>query len=116
VRHGGVVVVSAISPYRDAREAARAAVGPGRFVEVFVDTPPDVCEARDPKGLYRRARLGELPGFTGVDDPYERPEAPDVVLDTVTTSAAENVGTVLAHLRERGYGVDAPGAGASPPK
>jgi bifunctional enzyme CysN/CysC len=79
---GVVAIVPAISPYLAGRAAVRArhAAAGLRFIEVFVDTPLRECEARDPKGFYARARSGELPGFTGVDDPYERPDAADVVL------------------------------------
>jgi len=79
---GAIAVVPVISPYRASREAARAAVEAAglRFVEVFVDTPIELCEQRDPKGLYRKARAGEITGFTGIDDPYEAPEAAEVVL------------------------------------
>jgi adenylylsulfate kinase-like enzyme len=79
---GVIALVPVISPFRDAREAVRGAhdVADLRFVEVFVDTPLDECERRDPKGLYAKARRGELPGFTGIDSPYEPPVAPELVL------------------------------------
>jgi sulfate adenylyltransferase len=86
VRHGGVAICAAISPYRATRDAVRAmidAVQPGGFVEVFVDTPIEECERRDVKGLYAQARAGKLTGFTGIDDPYEAPLAPEVTLDTL---------------------------------
>jgi len=95
VRHGGVVICAAISPYQATRDEVRAMVGTNRFVEVFVDTPLEVCESRDPKGLYAKARRGELRGFTGVDDPYERPEAPEITLDTVAQTVEENVRAIL---------------------
>lgn len=79
---GLIVIASFISPYRRERSLARSIVGPSRFVEVYVNTPVAVCEARDPKGLYRRARAGELRGFTGVDAPYEPPASPSIVVDT----------------------------------
>ena len=75
-RNGILVLVAAISPYRNVRDAVHQKIG--RFLEVFVDAPLAVCEQRDPKGLYRKARRGELPGFTGIDDPYEEPLIPDV--------------------------------------
>lgn len=78
---GLIVLVSLISPYRADRDNARTIMGPERFIEVFVDTPLEVCEKRDPKGLYRKARAGELPQFTGIDAPYEEPESPDISLD-----------------------------------
>ncbi len=92
---GRVAVVTTISPYREGRAAARALVG-RRFVEVHVDAPLDVCEARDPKGLYRRARRGELTGLTGVDDPYEPPQAPELRVATVDEDPARCVERVLA--------------------
>jgi adenylyl-sulfate kinase len=85
VRHGGIAVCAAISPYRETRERVRGmieAVRPGAFVEVFVDTSLAECERRDVKGLYAKARRGELTGFTGIDDPYEPPAQPEVRLDT----------------------------------
>jgi adenylylsulfate kinase len=75
-RNGILVLVAAISPYRTVREEVRQKIG--RFLEVFVDAPLAICEERDPKGLYRKARRGELKGFTGIDDPYEAPQVPDV--------------------------------------
>ncbi len=94
---GLVALVPVISPYRADRRRARAAHEAAgiRFVEVFVDTPLEVCERRDPKGLYRRARSGELSGFTGIDAPYERPEAPELVLATHLTSTAKAAQQVL---------------------
>jgi adenylyl-sulfate kinase len=77
VRHNGVAVCAAISPYRITRAECRAMVGPENFIEVFVDTPIDACEARDTKGMYALARAGKMTGFTGVDDPYEPPESPE---------------------------------------
>ena len=78
---GLIVVVCAISPYRSDRELARALFADGEFIEIFVDTPLETCEARDPKGLYRKARAGEIPNFTGISAPYERPASPEVHLD-----------------------------------
>jgi sulfate adenylyltransferase len=78
-------------------------VGPDRFVEVFVDTPIEVCEQRDIKGLYAKARRGEVKGFTGVDDPYEAPHNPELVLDTVRQGVEENARRILGHLVERGF-------------
>ena len=79
---GLVVIVSLISPFRAERADARAIVGDIPFLEVFIDTPLSVCEARDPKGLYDQARAGKIPNFTGIDSPYEVPEAPELRLDT----------------------------------
>jgi sulfate adenylyltransferase len=78
-------------------------VGDERFIEVFVDTPIDVCEQRDVKGLYARARRGQITGFTGVDDPYETPVNPEITLDTVTFTAEENARKIAAFLEEQGY-------------
>jgi bifunctional enzyme CysN/CysC len=101
---GLVVSVPVISPYRAGRDHARAIHEASGlvFLEVFVDTPLAVCETRDPKGLYRRARAGELTGLTGVDDPYEPPPAPDLVLRTADTTPADAAGTVLDALAARG--------------
>ena len=96
VRHGGVAVCAAISPYRAARDECRGMVGGDRFIEAFVDTPLAVCEARDPKGLYAQARRGEVRGFTGLDDPYEPPLTPELVLTTTDASALDNARRVAA--------------------
>lgn len=103
VRHGGTVICAAVSPYRATRNDVRSLVGADRFVEVFVDTPLDVCEARDVKGMYAQARRGEIAGFTGIDDPYEAPEAPELTLDTVACSAEANAGRIMGWLAERGW-------------
>ena len=103
VERGGVAVCAAISPYRAARGSVRAMVGAGRFIEVFVDTPLAVCEARDPKGLYARARAGELSGFTGVDDPYEAPASPELTLDTVSRPAECNARRIAGYLAGAGF-------------
>ena len=89
VKHGGTVVVAAIAPYEKAREEARTLVEQhGRFVLVHLATPIEVCEQRDVKGLYAKARSGEIPVFTGVSDPYEPPARAEVVIDTSVTAAA----------------------------
>jgi sulfate adenylyltransferase len=102
VRHGGVTVCAAISPYRATRNDVRNLVGAG-FIEVFVDTPLEVCEDRDTKGLYARARAGEIKSFTGIDDPYEAPESPEIALDTVTYTPAENAQKIIEYLAEKGF-------------
>lgn len=102
-RHGGAVICAAISPYRAARNACRKLVGEDRFFEVFVDTPLEVCEQRDTKGMYARARRGEITGFTGIDDPYEPPEMPDVHLTTTTTTPEECAWRIVSLLQERGF-------------
>jgi bifunctional enzyme CysN/CysC len=103
MNEAGLLVVTAfISPYQADRAMARDIIGPDRFVEVFVDAPLAVCEARDPKGLYRQARRGELPAFTGVSDPYEAPAAPDLRLATDALEAPAAVDRLLEVLEQRG--------------
>lgn len=99
---GMIVLVSFISPFRAERALARGIVAEDEFCEVFVDTPLAVAEQRDPKGLYAKARRGELPNFTGIDSPYERPEHPEVRLDTTALTAEEAADTVLTKLTELG--------------
>ncbi len=103
VRHHGIAICAAISPYRATRDQVRAMVGPERFFEVFVDTPLDVCEHRDTKGMYARARRGEIATFTGVNDPYEPPVAPEVTLETVRVTPEHNARVLISLLAERGY-------------
>ena len=103
VRHGGVVLCAAVSPYRATRNDVRSMVGAEQFVEVFVDTPIEVCEQRDAKGMYAKARRGEIKGFTGIDDPYEPPDNPEITLNTVTHSAQQNAQRIAAHLIELGF-------------
>jgi sulfate adenylyltransferase len=101
VRHGGIVVCAAISPYRATRNDVRNMVGEG-FIEVFVDTPLEVCEARDAKGMYAKARAGEIKGFTGIDDPYEAPLNPEIVLETVNATPEDNAAKIIDYLMQRG--------------
>ncbi len=103
VRHGGTVICAAVSPYRATRNDVRRMVGQDHYVEVFVDTPLEVCEQRDTKGLYTRARRGEITGFTGIDDPYEAPRHPEVRIETLEHTAEENARRILAYLLERGF-------------
>jgi sulfate adenylyltransferase len=103
VRHGGVVVCAAISPYRATRNEVRQMIGAEHFVEVFVDTPLDVCEERDAKGMYAAARRGEITGWTGIDDPYEEPEHAEIVLDTVLHTAEANARRIIDHLQADGF-------------
>jgi sulfate adenylyltransferase len=103
VQHHGVAICAAFSPYRTARNEVRQMVGEDRFIEVFVDTPIEVCEQRDMKGLYAKARRGELKGFTGVDDPYEPPVDPELHVSTVGISAEENARQIVAYLVGRGF-------------
>jgi adenylyl-sulfate kinase len=99
VRHGGTVVVAAIAPYEQAREDARSLVEEhGRFVLVHLATPLEVCEQRDVKGLYARARAGEIAQFTGVSDPYEPPARAEVVVDTSVTPLEESVRLIRAAM------------------
>jgi len=100
-RNGVAVLVAAVSPYKEAREAARETIG--AFVEVHVAPPLGVCIARDTKGLYAKARAGELPELTGVGDPYEAPDAPELTIDTSTIDVAASVQQVRAKLVELGY-------------
>jgi sulfate adenylyltransferase len=109
VRHGGLVICAAVSPYRATRNDVRGMLAPGHFVEVFVDTPLDVCEARDVKGMYAKARRGEIKDFTGIDDPYEPPLHPELTLDTATATPEDNARRILAYLAEHGF-VAAPAA------
>ena len=97
-RHGGVAVCAVVSPYRTVRNDVRNMVGDNNFVEVFVDTPIEVCEQRDGKGLYAKARAGEIKGFTGIDDPYEKPVSAEIVLDTVASSPEENARSIIDYL------------------
>jgi sulfate adenylyltransferase len=103
VQHGGVVICAAVSPYRVTRNDVRNLVGSEHFVEVFVDTPLEVCEERDTKGMYAKARRGEIKDFTGIDDPYERPDHPEITLDTVTHTPENNARLILQHLMQRGF-------------
>ena len=103
VRHGGVAICAAVSPYRATRNDVRNMVGADRFIEVFVNTPLDVCEQRDTKGIYAQARRGEIKHFTGIDDPYEAPAQPEIVLDTVTSTAEENARAILGQLIAKGF-------------
>jgi len=103
VRHGGVAVAAAVSPYRATRDEVRHMVGSDHFVEVFVDTPLEVCERRDSKGVYAKARRGEITGFTGIDDPYEAPEDPTIVLETVVSTPEQNARRVLEYLERQGF-------------
>ena len=99
---GLVVLVSFISPFRAERDLARSRVDDGEFVEVHVDTPLAIAESRDPKGLYAKARAGELANFTGIDSPYEAPESPEVRIDTTSVSPEEAADRVIAELAAQG--------------
>jgi adenylylsulfate kinase len=99
----GVIALTAfISPYRMDRDKVRDTLGQGEFIEVFVDTPIEVCEQRDPKGLYKKARAGEIKGFTGIDDPYEEPVAPELVLLGAEKTPDMLADEVISYLKDKG--------------
>ena len=104
---GTLTICSFISPYRKDRDAVRASSKPGEFVEVYVHVPVEIAEQRDPKGLYKKARAavasGKGMGFTGVDDPYEAPEKPEILIETTKQSAEESAKQILAYLEKGGY-------------
>ncbi len=103
VQHGGVAICAAVSPYQATRNDVRNLIGAEHFVEVFVDTPLEVCETRDTKGMYAKARRGEIKDFTGIDDPYEPPAQPEVTLDTMTHTPEENARLILHYLCQHGF-------------
>jgi len=103
VRHGGTVMCAAVSPYRGTRDAVRAMMDEDQFIEVFVDTPLSVCEQRDVKGMYAKARRGEIKEFTGISDPYETPLNPEITLDTVDHTPEDNARRIMAELAQRGF-------------
>ena len=106
----GVIVFSSfISPYRADRDAVRTLMEDGDFIEVHVDASVETCEGRDVKGLYRKARAGEIPEFTGISAPYEAPERPELLLDTNRQTVEESVSALVRHLEEKGY-LDPPAA------
>lgn len=100
---GLLVITAFISPFRAERQLARDLLADGEFVEVFVDTPLEVAEQRDPKGLYRKARRGELKHFTGIDSPYEVPEGPEIVVDTTSMSVQESADRLYQRLSAMGF-------------
>ncbi len=99
---GSIAITAFISPYRVDRDRVRESLDDGDFVEVFVDAPLEVCESRDPKGLYKKARAGEIKGFTGIDDPYEAPQNAELVLDAGQKSAEALADEVIEYLRTSG--------------
>jgi bifunctional enzyme CysN/CysC len=99
---GLIVSTAFISPFRSERLTARALMGEGEFIEIFIDTPLGVAEQRDPKGLYKKARRGDLKNFTGIDSPYETPDAPEIRIDTTKLTPEEAAQTIVDHLRQRG--------------
>ncbi len=100
---GAVVLTAFISPYRADRQLARDCAPAGRFIEAHIATSLDACEARDPKGLYKKARAGEIKGFTGIDDPYEAPEAAELTVDTHGKSIDESAQEIIGYLRANGF-------------
>jgi adenylylsulfate kinase len=100
---GVIAITSFISPYRRDRDAVRANMKPGEFVEVYVHVSLEGAEKRDPKGLYKKARAGQIKGFTGIDDPYEAPEKPEILIETEKTSAEDAAKQILAYLEKGGY-------------
>jgi sulfate adenylyltransferase len=103
VRHGGAVICAAVSPYRAARNDVRNMIGSAAFVEIFVDTPLAECERRDAKGMYAKARRGEIKQFTGIDDPYEPPQQPELRLETVGLPPVENARLIVEYLARQGF-------------
>jgi len=99
---GLIVGTAFISPFRAERLMARALLDEGAFIEVFIDTPLSVAEHRDPKGLYKKARKGDLKNFTGIDSPYERPENPELTIDTTRQSPEQAADAIIAYLDARG--------------
>lgn len=109
---GLIVLTSFISPYRTDRDAVRALMAPGDFVEAYVSASLETCESRDVKGLYAKARAGQIPEFTGISAPYEAPEKPEIVLDTNRQDVAASVAQVVAYLEREGH-LHAPSTEAS---
>lgn len=99
---GAIAITAFISPYRVDRDRVRQSLNDGDFIEVFVDAPIEICEKRDPKGLYKKARAGQLKGFTGIDDPYEAPEKPELRLDAAEKSAEQLADEVIDYLKSAG--------------
>ena len=100
---GVIAITSFISPYKKDRDAVRASMKPGEFIEVYVNVSLATAEQRDPKGLYKKARAGQLKGFTGIDDPYEAPEKPEILIETERMSPADAAQQIFAHLEKGGY-------------
>ncbi|MCH2205164.1 MAG: adenylyl-sulfate kinase [Lentisphaerales bacterium] len=98
---GQIVLTAFISPFKSDRAMVRGLLPEGQFIEVFVDTPLEECEKRDPKGLYKKARAGEIGYFTGISSPYEAPEDPEVAIDTINDSNEQSVARIIDYLREK---------------
>jgi len=101
-RNGAIAIAAAISPYRSVRDEVRSGHEPGRFIEVFVNTPLDVCIKRDVKGMYKKALAGEIKQFTGIDDPYEAPVSPELTIETTAEAEAKSAARILAALEQLG--------------
>lgn len=99
---GIIVLATFVSPFREDRNTVRKLLGEGEFIEVFVNTPIEICEQRDPKSLYKKARAGEIKGFTGIDSPYEMPENPEIDLKTAEMSLEESAEQVISYLKSQG--------------
>jgi len=100
---GLIVLTAFISPHKSQRDRVRNMVEEGEFIEIFIDTPIEVCIQRDPKGLYKRAKRGEIKNFTGIDSIYEAPKSPEIRIDTTQYSIEESVDIIVNYLKERGY-------------
>jgi adenylylsulfate kinase len=100
---GVIAIASFISPYKKDRAGVRGGMKPGEFIEVYVKVSLESAEKRDPKGLYKKARAGQITGFTGIDDPYEAPEKPEIVIETETTAPDKAAEQIVAHLEKGGY-------------
>jgi len=100
---GVIAITSFISPYKKDRDAVRASMKPGEFVEVYVHVSLETAEKRDPKGLYKKARAGQLKGFTGIDDPYEAPEKPEILIETEKANPGEAAKIIFEYLQSHGY-------------
>lgn len=100
---GNITLTAFISPYRDDRNKVREIIPPGEFIEIYVEASLETCEKRDPKGLYKKARAGNLPNFTGISAPYEAPEKPELVLDSNNKGIEELANDVIAYLDQNGF-------------
>jgi sulfate adenylyltransferase len=103
VRHDGVVICAAVSPYKSTRDQVRSMMPEGNFIEVFVDTPAAECERRDVKGLYAKARRGEILGFTGIDDPYEAPSNPEILISTTELTPNHAAERIMQYLTQNDF-------------
>jgi len=100
---GTIVLTAFISPFQKERDVVRSLVNEDDFIEVFIDTPLEICESRDPKGLYAKARKGEIPNFTGISSPYESPITPEIHVKTEKLSIEESAEQIITYLEEKGY-------------